>query len=166
MEEEQVTGGDRALPADVERPSRHGQLLGKALAKLAYAGHMASVAPLDMCATCAFREGCYTNQMAATGLTAFNCAAGIDDSPFGCHHGMKDGEPTKLCAGWIAAKQAPFATLVAVTTDLSEQLAAHGDVADSVRAETDAWLAEIDPDGKLDNYQRGRMFLRAQGPTS
>jgi hypothetical protein len=144
-----------------DKPSYHGLVLGKALAALAEAGRAQLPELPDMCATCAFRPDCMTSQMAATGLTAFNCAVGVDDSPFGCHHGMKDGEPTKRCVGHLAARAAPFERLKAILAQLGEDLGSIPDP-DPVRAEFDAWIARVDPDDRMDDYQRGRMWLRAR----
>lgn len=111
-----------------------------------------------MCATCAFREGSMPNQMAATGLTAMHCALGTDPDPFGCHHGMKAGEPSKLCVGYLAAQRAPFE---AWKQGMSDMLATMpSDENDAIRADFDRWRAAIDPDRKLDVYQLGRAFAR------
>lgn len=142
-----------------DRPSRHGAFLGRALAKLAEAGRAIEPTLPDMCATCAFREGCMTNQMAATGLQALNCSIGVDPALFCCHHGLKDGEPTRVCAGYAAARLAPFETVKAVTAELVQNLdGASGP--DEIRADFDAWIAEADPDGRLNDYERGRLYLR------
>lgn len=144
---------------DRDRPSEHGKLLGEALADLAKAGAVGTELLDLMCATCAFREGCMTNQMAATGKDALDCVIGADDSDFGCHHGMKDGQPTKLCAGWLAAKRAPFPVLQSTLLTLAARLEGlTGE--DAVRAEFDAWAAAADPDGKMDNYQWARKRAR------
>jgi hypothetical protein len=146
-----------------ERPSRHGVILGQTLAALADAGRREDPSCPDPCATCAFRLGCMTNMMAATGIEALNCSIGIDDSLFGCHHGMKDGEPTKLCAGWVAAKLAPFDMMKAELIRLGERLdAATGP--DEIRQKFDEWVARVDPENRLNDYERGHLFLKATIP--
>lgn len=102
-----------------------------------------------------------TNQMAGTGLEALKCATGADPAPFGCHHGMKDGQPNKVCAGWLAALVAPPEVVAAVGDRL---LAAINSLEgpDEVREAFDAWIAKVDPDNRLDDYQRGRLYLRSE----
>lgn len=147
-----------------ERPSKHGKILGQALALIAMAGRKDSPAPLpEMCLTCAFREGCMTNQMTATGIVALNCVLGIDKDRFACHHGMKEGQPSKLCVGYMAARLAPHSFTKEVLVELGKDLDALAGP-DEVRAAFDAWLAEIDPHGKLDDYQLARAH--AAGPLS
>lgn len=143
-----------------ERPSTHGAILGEALARIAES--VTGELPQECCATCAFRRGCMTNLMASTGLVAFACAVGADPDPFACHHGMKDGEPTKICAGWLACQLADFDTVKAVGAWLTGQLARLGDgQPDPIREAVDAWLARVDPADRLDDYQRGRLYLKA-----
>jgi hypothetical protein len=141
------------------RPSRHGAILGAALAKMADAGRKADPTIPDACATCAFTAGSMPNQMAPTTLVAFNCATGIDPSPFGCHHGMKDGLPTRLCAGYVAARCAPFETLKALAGEVCRDLDGM-EGPDTVREQFDAELAKIDPDGTMDDYQLARARAR------
>lgn len=102
-----------------------------------------------------------TNQMAATGLQALNCVLGIDTDRFACHHGMIDGEPTKLCAGYVAALLAPFEATQVALEWLREALGSTSGP-DEVRAEFDAWITQVDPQHLMDDYQRGRAFLRAR----
>lgn len=153
-------GRTKGTPGD--RPSRHGALMGELLAKLAEAGATGDLSSaLDfMCATCAFRRGTYPNTTASTGLMAFNCTIGADPDQFVCHHGMKDGHPQRLCAGYLAAKNAPFDVLKAETIKLHGALADIGD-GDDVRAAFDAWANEIDPDYKLDVYEITRLWQKA-----
>jgi hypothetical protein len=146
-----------------ERPSRHGAILGAALALLAKLGRRD--APFEIpeyCATCAFREGCMTNQMAATGKVALDCVLGIDPDRFACHHGMKDGEPSKLCVGYIAARLAPWSltreVLLAMKAELDEAIAK--DDPDAVRAAFDAWLDSVDPKREKNDYQLAREYNR------
>lgn len=147
-------------------PSQHGAYVGQALVALAEAGRAADPAcDREMCATCAFRPDCMTNQMAATGLVAIKCAIGADPDPFGCHHALKDGTPTRLCAGYYAAQRAPFEAMKAIMFELTEKLGSMSGP-DAVRAAFDEWVAGVDPDGKLDDYARGRLYLRARKTTT
>jgi hypothetical protein len=94
------------MPA--QQPSKHGRILGAEFARLADA--MAPLHPEipERCRTCAFREGTIPNQMAGTLVEAMHCVLGTDPAPFGCHHTLKDGEPTQLCSGYLLARLAPF----------------------------------------------------------
>jgi hypothetical protein len=92
---------------------------------------------------------------------ALNIVLGIDDAEFGCHHGLKDGKPTRLCAGALAAKQAPFPVLKSIVSTLKQRLTAL-DGPDHVRAEFDEWVKRHDPEGRLDVYQQARLFARQQ----
>lgn len=142
-----------------ERPSLHGKILGEALALLAAAGR--KDAPMEIpegCLTCAFRPGCMTNQMAATGKTALDCVLGIDPDRFACHHGMKDGQPSKLCVGYIAATLAPWSFTKEVLAAVKVDLDAMPDGPDEIRAAFDAWHNEVDPERKMDDYQLARAY--------
>lgn len=145
------------MMSDRERPSKHGKILGDALALLAIAGRKDAPELPECCLTCAFRQGCMTNQMAATGKTALDCVLGIDPDRFACHHGMKEGQPSKLCVGYIAAILAPWAftkeVLAAVKRDLDAM-----DGPDEVRAAFDAWHDEANPERKMDDYQLARAY--------
>lgn len=147
-------------PSQRDRPSKHGKLLGEALALIADKGRACSAESLpDTCLTCAFRRGCMTNQMASTGKLAFDILVGLDKDDFACHHGMKDGSPTKLCAGYLAAKLAPWKFTVEVTQGLAAALnAMSNDETDEVREQFDAWLRDTDPDFKMDAYQLARAY--------
>lgn len=105
-----------------QRPSWHGRALGAAFAKLADA--MAPLHPEipERCKTCAFRAGTIPNSMAGTLVEAMHCVVGIDPAPFGCHHSLKDGLPTKLCAGYVLAKLAPFKDVKAALISVSDEL--------------------------------------------
>lgn len=142
-----------------DRPSAHGALLGDILALMADLGERDSPVPLERCATCAFRKGSVPNQSAGTGMLALNCALGIDPDRFACHHGMKDSTPSKICAGYIAARLAPWSKVKELVTLLHEELG-HAPEGDDVRASFDAWLRKVDPDGKMDVYQVARARLR------
>lgn len=141
-----------------DAPSRHGTILGEALADLAKAGAVGDPSLLNvMCAGCAFRPGAMANQMAATLKDALDCL--LSDEDFCCHHGMKDGQPTKLCAGYFAAKRAPFPVFQAALVTVAARLdTAEGP--DEVRAAFDAWVVQVDPEGKLNDYQRSRLLRR------
>lgn len=142
-----------------DRPRGDGVILGRAIAELAEAGRRNQPDLPDPCATCAFRVGCMTNTMPATVLDAFRCATGADPAVFGCHHGMAAGQPTRKCAGWLAAQAADWPDVDRVMSDLAAKLDALPD-RDLVRDRYDAWIARIDPHGDLDDYQRGRLWLR------
>lgn len=151
-----------------ERPSTHGAIVGEALTAIATS--ITGKLPEDCCATCAFRPGCMTNQMASTALVAFKCAVGADSSAFACHHGMKDGEPTKVCAGWLASQLVDFDVVKEITGRMAQALSARreGDP-DPIREAFDAWIEQVDPTGTLNDYQRGRLYLKsfpAETPTS
>lgn len=107
---------------DRERPSKHGAILGAGMVALAEAGRKHSPELPPMCATCAFDPNSMTNKMAGTLITAMNCVLGIDTDRFACHHGMDDGQPTKLCAGYIAAVLAPWDYTMEVMTIISNEL--------------------------------------------
>jgi hypothetical protein len=144
--------------AERARPSRHGAFLGEALSLIEMAGRKdfpGELAPL--CATCAFRPGSLPNQTAETGVIALNTVLGIDKDRFACHHGMKDGQPSKLCAGYIAARLAPFSftkeVLAAMLTQLDRL-----EGPDEVREAFDAWFAQVDSTGKTDEYKLARIY--------
>ncbi len=144
-----------------DRPSRHGRIMGQALALIAMAGRRdAPMEMPDMCATCAFREGCFTNQCAGTGVVAMRIVAGVDPDRFACHHGRDaDGQPSKLCIGYVAARLAAPSFVHEVLATLKDDLdAAGGEGPDEVRAAFDTWLAKIDPGGKMDDYRRAREY--------
>ena len=143
-----------------ERPSNHGKILGQALALIAMVGRRDAPFELpDCCLTCAFREGCMPNQMAATGKVALDCVLGIDKDRFACHHGMKAGQPSKLCVGYIAARLAPWSEVKLILETLGRDLATM-DGADEVRAAFDRWLAEIDPHRKMNDYELAREYAK------
>lgn len=140
-------------------PSRHGKILGDAMADLAKAGAVGQPELLSvMCAGCAFRPGAMSNQMAATLKDALDCLLN-DDEDFCCHHGMEDGEPTRLCAGYFAAQGAPFEVFKAAMQTVTARLAA-ATGPDEVRTSFNEWISKVDPEGKLDDYQRSRLFSR------
>lgn len=145
-----------------DKPTTYGAILGDALALLAAAGRkdlMPGMVIPDPCLTCAFREGALPNRMGGTAKVALDCVLQIDRDRFACHHGMKDGEPGKLCAGYLAAMIAPFSFVKQVLESASKDLAAFdADAPDPVRDDYVRWLGQIDPDGKLDVYQIARAY--------
>ncbi len=146
-----------ALTGDL--PSRHGKLLGETLAAIADAGRFPE-AP-DLCATCAFRRGSLPNQIAATGKEALDIVLGIDTADFACHHGMKDGSPTKLCVGALLAKLVPFETVREHIGRLRDKLdAMSGD--DQVRLAFDRWWRSVDPEMTMDAYELANAYARAE----
>lgn len=146
-----------------DRPSIHGKMLGKALALFAEIGRRAAPMPIpEPCLTCAFREGTMPNQTAGTGKVALDCVLRIDTDRFACHHGMKDGDPQKLCAGWIAAMLAPFSEVKEILAAFQDELAEIEDQPDEVRAAFDAWLNRADPERRLDVYQAAREYAKSQ----
>ena len=144
-----------------DRPSKHGAILGEALALIADLGERDARMDnwRDRCATCAFRKGTAPNMTAGTGIVALNCVLGVDRDRFACHHGMEDGQPKKICVGYIAARIAPFSSVKEVMALLHSEMG-EGDADDPVRAAFDAWLQEIDPEGKMDVYQVARAYQR------
>jgi hypothetical protein len=90
---------------------------------------------------------------------ALNCVLDVDRDDFACHHGMADGWPTKLCAGYLAARSAPWETVKSIMFDLQAELASMGGP-DEVRTAYDAWWSTVDPDRALDVYQLARLFER------
>ena len=101
------------------------------------------------------------NRMGGTGLVAMHCAIGTDPAPFGCHHGMLDGEPARVCAGWIAARQAPFESWQAALLTVLDR--PEDDGPDDVRDDFDHWWPTVDPEQRMDVYELGRAYaLRAR----
>lgn len=143
-------------------PSAHGKLLGKLLAAWAKAGEHHADQP--MCSGCAYREGTLANMSAGTGSNAMNCALGVDPAPFGCHHGMKDGLPSKPCQGWLAAHGylagLPINEVSPGLEQLAKDVQACEGQPDQVRADYERWAAEHDPDGRMNDYERARIFNR------
>ena len=91
----------------VQQPSEHGRILGEQLAWIADAMEPLLTDIPERCKTCAFRKGTIPGQMAGTLGQALNCVAGIDPSPFMCHHTIRQGEPTGLCSGYLLVRSAP-----------------------------------------------------------
>lgn len=148
---------------DGDRPSLHGKMLGKALALIAEIGRRDAPMPIpDTCLTCAFREGTMPNQTAGTGMVALNCVLRIDTDRFACHHGLKEGQPQRLCAGYIAAMLAPFSEVRELLAAFHHELAAIEDQPDDVRAAFDAWINRADPERRMDVYQAAREYAKGQ----
>jgi hypothetical protein len=158
----QGEGLDSPRTIEGDRPSRHGAILGEALALIADLGERDARMDnwRDRCATCAFRKGTAPNMTAGTGMVALNCVLGIDKDRFACHHGMKDGQPAKICVGYIAARIAPFSSVKEVMALLASEIAGPDGEPDEIRAAFDVWLTELDPEGKMDVYQTARAFQR------
>ncbi len=154
-----ITDGPAALG---DRPSRHGKLLGAALATIAAIGRRDAPMPIpDCCLTCAFREGSAPNMTAGTGKLALDCVLGIDQDRFACHHGMKDGQPQKICTGYVAALLAPFPEVRAILCAFYDELKEIDDSApDEIRTAFDAWLAVADPEQRMDVYEAARAFAK------
>lgn len=141
-----------------DSPSCHGAILGEALALLAEFGRKdASFEFPECCLTCAFRRGSMSNEMASTGKMALDCVLGIDKDRFACHHGMKEGQPQKLCVGYIAATLAPWSAIKEVVAAVKAELDKM-DGPDGVRAAFQTWYVETDPEKRMDVYQLARAY--------
>lgn len=149
-------------PKDFDRPTRHGQLVGQAMTMMADRGREECPALPECCLTCAFRPGTIPNESAATLKIAFDAVMGIDDGHFFCHHGLKDGEPSKVCVGYAAALLAPFPFVKEVLMTLYDELGTLGEGAqlDRVREAFDRRLAKADPNREMDAYQMARAYAR------
>lgn len=137
-------------------------MLGHALAIIASIGRRDAPMPIpDCCLTCAFREGSMPNQSAATGKLALDCLLGIDQDRFACHQGMKDGEPQKICVGYVAALLAPYPEVKAILSAFRDELDQVNDGApDDIRAAFDTWLAVADPEQRMDVYDAARAYAK------
>lgn len=143
-------------------PTLHGRALGVELARLADSQVAANPEIEERCLTCAFREGTMTNSMAPTLMEAVNCVVGIDEADFGCHHGLAaDGQPTKLCAGYLLCMAAPAEERFSAVERASIALRSLNDGDDEKHdPEFTAWVKQHDPEGKLDDYQLARAWAR------
>lgn len=150
------------LPKERSRPSTIGARVGQALAELEAAGRAASAEPIpEACLTCAFRPGTLPNQQNATVLDAYRCAVGADPAFFACHHGMKDGEPTRSCAGYVAALSAPFDAVKEISARMAADIQTMREAdPDPIREAFDQWIATVDPSGKMNDYVRARLYAR------
>ena len=81
------------------KPCEVGIALGKELARLT--APAIEAAEHKPCASCAFRAGTYPNGCVTSVADAMKCM--LEGHTFHCHHGMKDGVATRVCAGWKAA---------------------------------------------------------------
>lgn len=54
------------------------------------------------CGECAYIAGTLPNQTLSTVADALKAA--VEGTPFYCHKGLVDGEPTRLCLGWLATQ--------------------------------------------------------------
>jgi hypothetical protein len=145
-----------------DKPTSYGAILGDALALIAAAGRkdlpQGTIIP-EPCLTCAFREGTLPNRMGGTAKQALDCFLGVDRDRFACHHGMKDGEPRRLCSGYLAAMVAPFSFAKEVLASAAKNMSAFdASGQDPVRDDYVRWLSAIDPDGKMDVYQIARAY--------
>jgi hypothetical protein len=83
----------------INLPTIHGALQGV----------RAAIKPVrGMCKGCAYRLGTAANQSPITAFDAEHTSQSSGD-PFHCHEGLDErGEPTRLCAGYAAARDANF----------------------------------------------------------
>lgn len=102
--------GPVAQAAERNVPTPEGRALGAQLARLfkIERDNVEKQFPgsAQPCRSCAFVEGTFPNGCPETVMDALMCA--VTGEPFFCHYDMKDGKPTKLCAGWatVQGKQA------------------------------------------------------------
>jgi len=90
-----------------------------------------------------------------------HCALGTDPEPFGCHHGLaRDGQPTKLCGGYLVARQASREAFLEALEGAAKTLDHIEGLPDKVRADFDAWATTADTEGKMDVYQVARAYSR------
>jgi hypothetical protein len=90
---------------------------------------------------------------------------GIDKDRFACHHGMKDGQPSKICVGYIAARVAPWSFTKEVLLAMQAELDKIDGGPDEVRAAFDAWWSGTDPQREMDVYQQARAYAaRSSSP--
>lgn len=106
----------RRIPTGMTRnvPTPEGRELGKHLARF-FAIEQPKVeaqfpGSTERCKSCAFREGTFPNGCPETVVDALNCT--MSGQPFYCHVGLKDGRPTKLCAGWAVLQGGDIAKLL------------------------------------------------------
>lgn len=107
------------------------------------------------------------NESAGTGKIALDCVLGIDNDCFACHHGMKDGQPKKICVGYAAALLAPWPEVMAIVSAFADELSNVDDAAlDPVREAFDSWLIDADPKKRMDVYEAARVYARHLMETS
>lgn len=85
--------------AAVNLPTPEGAELGRHLARFADQEEAKFADPPKRCHDCAFRAGTIPNGCEQTLMDAVKCT--FEGEPFYCHNGMRDGEPTRLCAGYL-----------------------------------------------------------------
>ena len=88
----------------INRPCEFGRELGRNLACFADLAEQkwrdAGVNFIPQrCHSCAFGPGTYPNGCISTVADAMKCI--MERKPFYCHHGIKDGDPPSVCAGWM-----------------------------------------------------------------
>lgn len=88
--------------ATINAPTPEGAELGRHLARFADQEEAAHPDAPKRCGDCAFRAGTLPNQCPQTLMDAVKCT--MEGEPFHCHLGMRDGEPTRLCAGYLLMK--------------------------------------------------------------
>lgn len=74
----------------------------------------------ERCKSCAFREGTLPNRCADTVLDASKCM--LEGHEFHCHIDMEDGKPTRLCAGWEAARLALGGKVIKTGVPFSDEV--------------------------------------------
>lgn len=79
----------------INLPTILGALMGVRLAKFGCD---------NVCHGCAFRLGSLANQSPSTTEDADWCGH-EGERPFMCHEDLRDGEPTKVCQGWVRLRQ-------------------------------------------------------------
>ena len=88
----------------INQPCETGRELGRNLARFADVAEQEwrdsgiSFVP-QRCHSCAFKAGTYPNGCISTVADAMKCM--MEREPFYCHHGIKDGEPSAVCGGWL-----------------------------------------------------------------
>lgn len=156
MDEPRETGGPR------RGTSTGAARLGAAMARLA-AKHVQPGDP-DPCATCGLKEGTLPNMAGQTMIDAMRVLARIEGDSFGCHHGLNNGEPTRICARYLAAARGPRSELLEAIASVAvppDDRPAN----DPVGVYVTAWAERIDPDRELNAYQLARAWERT-GPHS
>lgn len=88
-------------------PCEVGEAVGEIIARLADESEARmrahDMSPPPRCGDCAFRRGSLPNRCLPTVANALKSV--IEGEPFFCHHGLDaNGEATRVCAGWIAAR--------------------------------------------------------------
>lgn len=98
-----LTEGEQGSP---NLPSPEGELLGHHLARLTLPlieraqARFPGDSSLAPCSECAYVAGTVPNRSLATVGDALKCS--VERTEFCCHKGQVNGEPRRLCAGWLA----------------------------------------------------------------